>query len=102
MTKGRSDFYRRYIESDIWKEKRKRVLEYYGHKCQEAARLEELGERGQCSGSLQVHHRHYRSLARESFSDLMVLCSKHHKEFHSIDRYERKKRERFYIDRGLA
>jgi len=65
--------YLKYIKSSlIWKKKRQEALEYYDNRC--------------CScGSkfnLQVHHKHYKTLFKESMNDLLVLCKYCHANHH--------------------
>lgn len=64
--------YKRYIKSKWWQTKREQALEYYGNRC------------GNCGSrySLQVHHKHYKTLYKEQMCDLMILCDPCHKEHH--------------------
>lgn len=65
--------YAAYLLSEIWKEKRERVLIFWDHKC------------ALCySGTkLQVHHRTYERLGREKITDLLPLCENCHQYFHA-------------------
>lgn len=67
----RVDYYK-YINSKEWKRKRKKVLRYYKNRCSICKK----------TWNLQVHHKHYRSLGREKFRDLQVLCSGCHANVH--------------------
>lgn len=67
--------YQKYIKSSIvWKEKRLQALEYYQNQCCLC------GSRF----NLQVHHRHYKTLFKESMGDLLVLCKYCHSNHHRI------------------
>jgi len=80
--------YKDYINSDAWKLKRAEKLAQAGRKCKyhdepeqrysPFGKLETIG----CSGPLQVHHKHYRTLGNESMEDLEVLCKYHHEKYH--------------------
>ena len=64
--------YQIYLNSQKWKDKRKKVLEYWDHKC------------ATCYSpiNLHVHHRTYARVGKEKLTDLIVLCSKCHEKFH--------------------
>lgn len=64
--------YYSYLKSQQWKEKRKFALEFYGYNC------------GLCGSghNLEVHHRNYKNLYKESMEDLMLLCETCHRNFH--------------------
>jgi len=66
------DTYQEYLESDLWKEKRKWILECFKNKCQ------------RCGGKgfLQVHHKNYKSVGNENMDDVTTLCIKCHREEH--------------------
>ena len=64
--------YRRYLESDAWKTKRKAVLQASGYRCR------------QCGApATEVHHETYKRIYNERLSDLTALCSECHKAVHS-------------------
>ena len=64
--------YRRYLESDAWKTKRKAVLHASGYRCR------------QCGApATEVHHETYKRIYNERLSDLTALCSECHKAVHS-------------------
>ncbi len=72
MTTKKVD-YVAYIDSDEWREFRRRALDYYGNVCAKCGR----------SGDdvvLQVHHLTYVRLGQEEIGDVTVLCIPHHKE----------------------
>ncbi len=66
--------YKDYLLSNIWKKKRKKVLERDGYCCKEC---------GQKS-NLQVHHKTYKRVYKEPLKDLIVLCSFCHKDKHNL------------------
>ena len=64
--------YRRYLQSDTWKTKRKAVLRAAGFRCR------------QCGATAtEVHHETYKRIYNERLSDLTALCSECHKALHS-------------------
>jgi len=67
--------YNDYLETDEWKETRKRALQRADYKCQV------------CNGThnLQVHHSSYDRRGNEADADLIVLCGACHRRFHKID-----------------
>ena len=68
-----SEFYKQYIKSDAWAEKRRQRLEIAGHKCEMCGRLEEN------SKGLQVHHITYADLGNEDVGNqLIALCGRCH------------------------
>lgn len=67
--------YREYINSPHWKKKRAEFIESVGGRC----------ERCGSTKQLQVHHKHYRTLKRESKEDVEVLC----KECHELEHEEK-------------
>ena len=74
-------YYKRYIQSKGWYQKRKQRLKIDNYKCQ--------GEN--CKGDdsvLHVHHKTYIRLGNESMSDLITLCRTCHVNLH-----KRKKRK---------
>ena len=69
-------WYRDYIDSPSWKERRKRWLDYWGNRCCLCNTAEAL---------LDVHHRTYvRCPDKEVFTDCIVLCRRCHEEFHYV------------------
>lgn len=70
---ARSDFYREYIQSTAWRMRRNQAVRDAGYRCQ------------RCNGKrdLQVHHRSYENLGRETSADLEVLCASCHGDHHA-------------------
>src|SRR5262249_55117783 len=71
---GRNDFpdrYQQYISSVQWKNLKRKTIEQRGNRC-ERCRQE--------SASLELHHKHYRSLGSEQPEDVELLCPRCHKE----------------------
>jgi 5-methylcytosine-specific restriction endonuclease McrA len=64
--------YREYIDSPQWAKKKRKAKKFYGGKCCRCGATRDL----------QVHHRHYRTLFRESMKDLEVLCGGCHANEH--------------------
>lgn len=64
--------YDEYMQSQRWREKRERALEWAEHRCQLCA----SGDR------LEVHHNTYENLGHEKPADLIVLCTTCHGRFH--------------------
>jgi ssDNA-binding Zn-finger/Zn-ribbon topoisomerase 1 len=67
--KSRFVGYSAYIQSNDWRKKRKYVLGKLGHECQRC---------GAKDKSLQVHHKHYKTLYHEKLDDVQVLCEECH------------------------
>jgi 5-methylcytosine-specific restriction endonuclease McrA len=68
---GTIDYYL-YIASKDWRRKVAGVLKRRGSKCEEC---------GSTHG-IQIHHKHYRTLGKESDNDLRVLCGGCHANHH--------------------
>ena len=64
--------YRRYLQSDAWKTKRKAVLQAAGFRCRRCG-----------APATEVHHETYKRIYNERMSDLTALCSKCHEAAHS-------------------
>jgi hypothetical protein len=66
------EWYRRYLESDHWIEKRKKFLIFWENAC------------AVCNSAAkpEVHHRRYENLGKEKPNDCIVLCAKCHKRHH--------------------
>lgn len=67
--------YDEYIKSSIWKERRKLFLHFWNNSC--ALCLSPM--------NLHVHHRCYDRLGSEHLADCIVLCGRHHAQFHGKD-----------------
>lgn len=66
--------YEDYIKfSPIWRDKAARIRE-----------RDKVCIRCESTSSLNVHHKHYRSLQFESDADLVLLCEKCHSKLHKL------------------
>ena len=68
--------YHLYIASPAWNRKRQQALRHHGNACRICRKTFDL----------QVHHKHYRTLGRESMKDLDVLCRDCHANHHEGDK----------------
>ena len=68
--------YEEYLQTSEWRVKRIAALGWAGHRCQLCNRNGE---------ELHVHHRVYTRRGCERPEDLIVLCGKHHREFHGVE-----------------
>lgn len=64
--------YADYIKSPEWSRRRYKFMLKYGHSCVIC----------ESSDNIHVHHISYRHIGRELDSELVVLCSFHHSEYH--------------------
>jgi len=64
--------YYEYLQTDEWKNTRKRALRRAGFKC----------ELCNSDGELHVHHKTYERRGDEDNDDLIVLCKNCHAKFH--------------------
>jgi len=67
--------YQLYIKCRDWRRKCRRFKAAVGNKC----------EICESTVSVQVHHRHYRTLGRETQADVKVLCGDCHRLEHETD-----------------
>ena len=72
--------YRRYLQSDAWKTKRKAVLQAAGFRCRRCG-----------APATEVHHETYKRIYKERMSDLTALCSKCHETVHTRTPKRKKK-----------
>ena len=72
--------YRRYLQSDAWKTKRKAVLQASGFRCRRCG-----------APATEVHHETYKRIYNEGMSDLTALCSNCHEAAHTRTPKSRKK-----------
>ena len=79
--------YRRYLQSDTWKTKRKTVLQAAGFRCRRCG-----------APATEVHHETYKRIYNERLSDLTALCNKCHEAVHT--RTPRKKKDNTSQTRG--
>jgi hypothetical protein len=65
--------YHEYLKSDRWRKFRKEVFEFYGKNCI------------LCDSpfNVEVHHKHYRTIFKETIKDVVPLCKKCHTKHHS-------------------
>lgn len=82
MTDYRSPFYREYLASDRWREKRREALRVAGYACDACG----WHGRGRGGLGLEVHHLDYARLGDELPEDLRVLCDRCHAEAHRMPR----------------
>lgn len=66
------DYYH-YINSPEWRHKRIKKLQSTNYKCEDCGRK-----------ASQVHHKHYKTLYKESMTDLESLCGDCHMDKHNI------------------
>ena len=71
--------YRRYLQSDTWKTKRKAVLQAAGFRCRRCG-----------APATEVHHETYKRIYNEQLSDLTALCGDYHEAAHSGKKQRRK------------
>jgi 5-methylcytosine-specific restriction endonuclease McrA len=71
--------YLRYLRSDLWREKRRRVLERDGYRCQVWRQ----------HVATEVHHKTYARLGHEPLEDLISLCRACHEAITAGLRRER-------------
>lgn len=74
-TKWTAESYKKYRETDMFKQKREQVLSRDGYKCKICG----------TGKNLLVHHITYRRLGNEPLEDLITLCESCHKKIHSKD-----------------
>lgn len=71
--------YAEYIKSAKWLKKSKEFRERAG-KCAECGTTHRL----------QCHHKHYKTLGREQFEDILVVCYQCHCKLHGVDSFDDK------------
>lgn len=64
--------YKKYLLSSAWQKVRKQALEFYQYNCCKC------GNRY----NLQVHHRDYKNLYKETMIDVLLLCENCHSDEH--------------------
>lgn len=81
-----TEFYRKYMRSKEWEEKRQQRLEIDGHKCAMCDSPE-----SKCKDGLQIHHISYRHLGDEDvWTETVCLCGRCHRLIHRY--YNRRQR----------
>lgn len=68
--------YNLYLESDKWKQIRRKILERDGYKCRICG----------TNYNLRIHHLTYKRLYNENEEDLITVCESCHKAYHELDR----------------
>jgi len=68
--------YRKYLQSDQWRAKRRLVLEFMGYQCVKCRKT--LTE-----STANIHHVSYERVRNETLDDLIPLCRECHKLEHS-------------------
>lgn len=66
--------YKEYLNSDLWKEKKKTILSSLGKKCNRC---------GTKKGRIDIHHLTYDRVTNEKLSDVIVLCAECHSKEHN-------------------
>ena len=69
-------WYNEYLQSDVWKRRRQRVLERANYLCESC--MEEP--------ATLVHHLTYDRVGKEPLFDLVALCDNCHKQIHNIQK----------------
>lgn len=65
-------WYRNYLQSEYWLQKRREALNFYGNKCCDCGTTK----------NLNVHHVTYKNLGDEAMADLEILCGSCHQKEH--------------------
>lgn len=83
-----TDFYKKYIKSHEWEEKKQERMKIDGYKCVMCGRPQSTCKRT----PLQCHHITYKNLGHEDvLADLVTLCPQCHIKIHRY--YNRRKKE---------
>lgn len=76
MRAEHSEFYNRYMQTEVWQDKRLRRYTIDHGRCAMCGKLLEIG-------SFECHHLHYRRLGHEDImTDIATLCEHCHKLIH--------------------
>lgn len=70
-------FYNWYLKSPQWAAKREAYFNRHGKRCEACFTI---------YGPIQLHHMTYENLGRESFADVVALCTKCHREVEALYR----------------
>lgn len=86
--KRNKEEYQNYLRGTKWRKFRLAALEYYGNRC------------GLCGSkfNLEVHHKTYQNLFKESIADVMILCTHCHKGHHKQQIKRNGKRSKYMKD----
>lgn len=79
--------YKDYLQSNHWKLFRFKVLQIR-NKCQNCGNPK----------SLNLHHKHYRCLGKETDKDIIVLCQPCHNSFHQKKKWKKKYKQGQKLD----
>ena len=75
-----TEFYKKYMRSREWEDKRQERLEIDNRKCVMCDR-----PASKCKDGLQVHHVHYKDLGHEDvYNSLVCLCPRCHESIHKM------------------
>ena len=75
-----SEFYKRYMRSETWQQRKQERLEIDGRCCVMCGRPE-----GRCRNGLQVHHITYKNLGHEDvMNDICTVCGSCHKNCYTV------------------
>jgi 5-methylcytosine-specific restriction endonuclease McrA len=88
-------FYREYLASDRWRERRAEALKTAGYRCSRCGKYASAS----AGAGLQVHHLTYAHLGQELPEDLQVVCTACHRAVHGKPLT---KRQRARINRANA
>lgn len=83
--------YREYLRSEHWQKVKARAYERRDSKCKNKCKM--------CFsyGALELHHRTYKTLGRESLVDLVFLCRECHQTIHDYVKITDGKRNRSHL-----
>lgn len=73
--------YRRYLKSEAWQERRKKLYRDRGGRCEDCGR--------ELRGRYHAHHLNYTNVGREPLQELLLLCEGCHKKRHARRRVVR-------------
>ena len=82
-----SSKYKKYLNSDSWKELKIDLLVSRGCKCEKCGK-------NQKPQYLQVHHKTYKNIFQENPEDLILVCGKCHMKEHGLIKEKKKTKPR--------
>lgn len=68
--------YEEYLQSEAWKVKRKNLIKTLGDKCFYCGSKK----------NINVHHKNYNNVGFETTNNVIIVCSKCHKEIHGKEK----------------
>ncbi len=83
--------YKEYLNTEVWKSKRKTFLEYYNYMCvicrkqmyvYEQIKINNKYVTKLLKNNLQIHHLNYNHLGCETQEDCIIVCLECHKQIH--------------------